>query len=90
MDEKTKALAGDTRDLAVRDEAPLGVELDALARNSSIGMPHEVKVHRGVGVSGRVKPLPLRLDFNTAVICLGCVVSLISLTSAGLKTRAWA
>ena len=56
---------------AFRDEPPFGVELDALAGNTSIGMTHEVEVHnREAGVSGRVEPLPLSLNFNMFVTFL--------------------
>src|ERR1700739_323037 len=53
---------------AFGDQAAFGVELRALARNSSVRVPHEVEVHGwGVGVSGGAKPLPLKVDLNTAV-----------------------
>jgi hypothetical protein len=56
---------------AFRDKPPFGVELDALAGNTSIGMTHEVEVHnREAGVSGRVEPLPLSLNFNMFVTFL--------------------
>ena len=62
---------------AFRDEASFGVELNALAGNSSIGMAHQVEIHvREAGVSGRAESLALNLDFNMFVTLYrvsGCV-----------------